>query len=190
MRSAALLSLLALLAAPARAQEPRPSVEQLVAKLTEVRKQQADLKKLEDATTAELRSELKRLQELVDKLNLPDVRPPGPPEPADPLRAKLRAAFDADADPKKRDHARDLAALYRQAAGLCADAGVGTAGDLLSRVKAAATTLVGADALRECRRVVAGELGALLPTDDALTAEQRKAAAALFAKLATILEGL
>lgn len=190
------LSLAPLSVPVAVAQEPaRPSIEQLAQRITELRKQQADLKKQEDAAALELKAELKRLHDLLDALNLPDVRPPKPPEPkppepADALKTKLKAAFDADPAQldARRGHAKDLAALYRQAAKLCADESVTTSGDLLARVKAAASSLVGADALRECRKVVGTELGALLPTDDALTEAQRKTVAALFGKLAAILD--
>ena len=177
------------------AQEPpRPSVEQLVEKVAEYDRQQVEITKNRAQAVADLKAELKRLQDLIDKLNLPDVGPkpvpPKPPEPADPLRAKLRAAYDADpADAaQKRTHARDLAALYRQAAKLAQDAAVATSGELLGRVRDAAGTLIGADALRECRRCVGAELGALLPTDDALAPDQRKAAADLFTRLAAILD--
>lgn len=189
----ALFAALAPLGTTARAQEPaKPGIEQLVQRITELRKQQADLKKQEDAAALELKAELKRLHDLLDALNIdpkPPV-PPKPPEPADPLRAKLKSAFDADPAQldARRSHAKDLAALYRQAAKLCADESVATSGDLLARVKTAAASLVGADALRECRKVVGAELGALLPTDDALTDAQRKAVAALFARLADVLD--
>jgi hypothetical protein len=117
---------------------------------------------------------------------------PKPDPPPDPLRAKLKAAFDADGAPVelKRDQARDLAALYRAAAKLAEDPAVTTAGELLKRVRDAAGTLVGPDALREVRRVAGNELASLLPTDSALKNDGRAAAAGLFRKLAVILEEL
>jgi hypothetical protein len=119
----------------------------------------------------------------------PGPRPPDPPPPVDALKAKLKAAFDADGSPRKSDQAKDLAALYRQAVALCADPAVATAGDLLARVKAASTTLVGADALKGVRAVVAGELAAVLPTDAPLSGDQRRSVAALFARFAEVLDG-
>lgn len=123
-----------------------------------------------------------------------DAPPPKPPEPppTDPLAAKLKLVFDADpaALATRREQAKDLAALYRQAAKLAEDESVATSGALLQRVKDASATLVGPTALREVRRVVAQELAAVLPTDDVLSAEQRRATAALFLRLAAILDAL
>ena len=117
---------------------------------------------------------------------------PGPAPPADPLKARLKAAYDTDplVIDKRREQAKDLAALYRQAAKLAADPTVATSGDLLQRVKAAAGTLVGADSLKAVRTVAGVELAAVLPTDAALADDQRSAAAALFAKLAATLDEL
>lgn len=119
----------------------------------------------------------------------PEPKPPDPP--ADPLRAKLKVAFDADNAPlaQKREQTRDLAALYRAAAKLAEDSAVGTSGELLRRVRDAAGTLVGADALKDVRRVVGGELATLLPIDVALTGSQRTTIAALFRQLSDILDG-
>ncbi len=120
----------------------------------------------------------------------PNPKPPDPPP--DTLRTKLKAALDADAAPgeMKREQAKDLAALYRAAAKLAEDSAVPTSGELLRRVRDAAGTLIGPDALKEVRRVVGGELAALLPTDAALTDTQRTSTAALFRKLASLLEEL
>ena len=119
----------------------------------------------------------------------PDPKPKPPDPPADPLRAKLKAAYDADASPKRQDQAKDLAALYREAAKLAADGTVATSGDLLARVRAASASLVGPDALKGVRQVAAAELVAVLPTDAPLSGDQRAAAAALFLKLAELLDG-
>ena len=117
---------------------------------------------------------------------------PPPTPPPDSLRTRLKAVFDADPAPldQKREHAKDLAALYRAAAKLTEDAAVPTSGELLRRVRDAAGLLVGTDALREVRRAVGSELAALLPTDAPLTDSHRTSAAALFRKLAAILEEL
>lgn len=126
----------------------------------------------------------------------PGPKPPDPP--VDALVLKLRAAFAADpADiDKRRNSAKDLAELYRQAAVLAADPAVGTSGALLEQVSKAAAALLkdppapGRKHLADVRKVVGAELGALLPTDDVLTDAQRKAVAELFAKLAVALEEL
>jgi hypothetical protein len=191
MRRAPLALVILALPALAAAQEPpKPTIDQLIERIGEVRKQRADLDRREAEAVAELRAQFKSLHDRIDALGLSGPGPKPPPPAPNPLRDKLKAAFDSDPAQldKRRDQAKDLAALYRQAAVLAADETVPTAGALFQRVKDAAGALVGPDALREVRRAVAGELAALLPTDDALTADQRRAAAALFTKLALTLE--
>jgi hypothetical protein len=128
---------------------------------------------------------------------LPEPRPPPPPDPPeprppDPLQARLAAAYKADAaaPDAKREHAKDLAALYRAAAKLTDDPTIATSGELLRRVRDAAGLLIGPQALRDVRQIVASELASLLPTDAPLTAAQRTSAAQLFRKLASYLEEL
>jgi hypothetical protein len=121
--------------------------------------------------------------------------PPTPPKPVpvDPLKAKLSAVFASAAGTPadKSEWAKDLAALYRAGAKMCADPAVTTATALKTKLSAAAGALVGPDALKEVRQAVAGELAAVLPTTEAdLTTDQRTAAAALFTKLAAVLDGL
>lgn len=123
----------------------------------------------------------------------PRPNPPEPPQPpGDPLRAKLKATFDSDSAPAaaKREQAKDLAALYRAAAKLAQNSATSTSGELLARVREAARTLVGPDALKDVRHVVGDKLAALLPTDAPLSDAQRASAAALFTKLSAILEEL
>ena len=194
MRSTA-LSLFVLLVAPvcACAQEPSPSIDQLIAKIADLRKQQAELRKQEEGAAADLKLRLKELQDRLDQLGLfgpPKPPDPKPPEPVDRLRAKLKAAFDGDgaALEFKREQAKDLAALYRQAAALAADVTVATSGDLLKRVRDAGSSLIGPDALKDVRRAAGAELAAALPTDAPLSDAQRDQAAKLFVRLATTLE--
>jgi len=189
------LTLTAALLAPGQPEPPK-GIDALVADGLDIKRQRAELDRREAANRAAVAAELKRIADLVAKLDdgptPPKPVPPRPPEPADPLKARLRAAFDADHQQLdlRRAAALDLAALYREAAKLAADPAVATSGDLLARVRDAARALVGADALREVRRVAGAELGAVLPTDAPLTDEQRKQAAALFTKLATALEDI
>jgi hypothetical protein len=186
----------------ARAADPVPgsaSIDQLLEKIADLRRQKADLEKQEQAAAAELKVRLKELVEKLSKLGLADPlpippAPPAPPKPPEPpvdlLAAKLKTAFDGDtADAAtKRERAKDLAALYRQAAALASNADVATSGDLLKRVRDAAGVLVGADSLKGVRQAVGAELARLLPTDSPLSDEQRKAVGELFVKLAGILE--
>lgn len=151
-----------------------------------------------DGTTATIRSETPgtfRLLVIADgkaqfravTIGGPGPLPPGP----NPLRDRLRAAFDKDAltDPTARDEAKDLAALYRQAALLAESPDVPTSGELLRRVREAASVLIGKDALPTLRKAVALELATVLTDDAPLTADQRRDLAKLFRDIAAVLEG-
>lgn len=126
---------------------------------------------------------------------VPPVPPPGPPvppPPTDPLRVKVKAAFDADPSPAKKGAAKDLALLYRRGADLAVLKSNGeyvvlTPAELIRRIKEAGGNLTG-DVLRGVREIVADELGQILTTDAPLTEGQRLAAASLFARLAAILD--
>lgn len=179
---------------------PTPSVDSLVAKLADLKRQRAALDKAEAEVRAALKAELKRIADLVAALE-PDAVPvvppkPKPPEPVpvDPLRDKVRDAIKASAgdDAVKRKQCLDLAALYRAAAKLATDAGQFPDADaLLARLRQAAAQMLGdGDALREVRRVVAGELASVLPTvaDAPLTDSHRAGAVKVFERLAAILE--
>jgi hypothetical protein len=183
---------------------PSPSIDDVIARVVAIRLQQADLAKQEATALADLKRALAELQSKLDKLNVPGPAPapdpkppvPVPPKPVDALAAKLKAAFDADPAETKREQAKNLGALYRAAADLAADESVATSGELLNRVATAAGALLKDPAaparknLADVRRAVAAELASVLPTDDALSAEQRKATAELFRKLAGILDAL
>jgi len=93
---------------------------------------------------------------------------------------------------QKSEWAKDLAALYRASIKVSADKTVTTASALRSKMKDAATVLLaGDDALKEVRQVVAIELAVILPTAEAdLTDDHRISAAALFTKLAGMLEDI
>ena len=185
------LAMLAL-CAPVGAQQPG-TIDSTIERIADLRAKQADLKKQEDAAVADLKAQLKALSEKIEKLGLLDgPQPkPKPPEPVDPLKAKLKAAFDASAGTtaEKAEHAKDLAALYREASKLVADPALVTAATLRQKLKDASAVLIGPDALKEVRQAVALVLAGVLPTTDSdLTNEQRTAAAALFARLAAVLE--
>jgi hypothetical protein len=198
--SAALTALAALLtcAAPLSAQDsPTPSVDSLVAKLADLKRQRAALEKSEAEVRGQLKAELKRIADLVAALE-PDAVPKpklvDPPVPVDPLAAKVRDAIKVSAgdDVTKRKQCLDLAALYRAAAKLAPDAAQFPDADaLLARLRQAAAQMLGdPDALREVRRVVAGELAAVLPTvaDAPLTDAHRAGAVKVFERLAVLLE--
>jgi hypothetical protein len=121
----------------------------------------------------------------------PDPKPPAPVPPADPLAAKLQAAFDAEVLPKekKAEAIKDKVELYTQAAKLALDPEVATTGQLLGRVKKAADALH-TDTLPLVRKAVRAELQAAMPEDVPLTPESRAKAAAMFTRIKTALEGV
>lgn len=135
--------------------------------------------------------------------DVPPGPPPGPgptpPKPVDDLTKALQAAYTADAGPTKAADLRQLIALYQQAVEFARDDKTLTsAADLFARVSGAAATLLpddpttGLRRLAGVRKVIAGELAGILPTDpDApLTDAVRQAAATAFAKYAKALQGV
>lgn len=123
----------------------------------------------------------------------PGPDPPRPPEPpADPLAQALVRLYAADGDAKKSDHARALAAFYRQAARSADARELRTAGELFQVLRKASAAMVPDDALPTLRRRIAEELRTILPTraDAALTDAHRAAARDLFLRLGAILETL
>lgn len=131
---------------------------------------------------------------------------PGPPEPMDSLKTRVKAAFDADPVQldKRRQQAKDLAALYRQLAKVSSDATITTAGDLVTTAQKSAKEMVDiverdkSGAIVKVTRVLVGirdevvskELGLIFPEDGPLTESQRTSAADLFTRLAKILDEL
>lgn len=122
--------------------------------------------------------------------------PPKPPEPIDALKAAVAKAYADDASPDKAEQRKNLAALYRAASDLAtkknakgeyADA---TLGAFLARLQTASDDFVGDAALKGVRQIVRGELNKLFATDGPLADADRLKLAALFTRLATILDGL
>jgi hypothetical protein len=115
-----------------------------------------------------------------------------PPAPADPFARELKALFAADTSANKSKHVAQLAALYREAIAYAEKAEVATVGDLANRIRAAASTLVPADALVAVRKRIAEEIAKELPLDGdkSLDAATRTKAARLFEGIAVRLEEL
>jgi hypothetical protein len=114
------------------------------------------------------------------------------PPAEDALTRDLRVLYRQDQDVQKVRHAQALAGLYRW----CADAVAGqthaTAGDLRKALGAKSTSLLPADVLVPVRMRVRDELRTVLPgkANAKLDADTRKKAAALFARLAGVMESL
>ena len=117
--------------------------------------------------------------------------PPIPPEPSDPFRNVLQAAFSADTTPDKGNSKGLLAVLFRQAATTAKDPAVVTVGDLFTTIKKASQSLV-TDAVPKTRAVLNAEIARTLPAQAnlPLDADLRRRASDLFARLAVALEGL
>jgi hypothetical protein len=194
--------------APLAAQQP-PSIDATIDRIADIRAKRAELEKQEAAAVGDLKTLLKALNERIDKLGLVDppkpppvpVPPTPPPAPVDPLKAKLKAAFDADPVQldTRRSQALDLAALWKLMVGKVEDKKITTASELRRQYKEAAADLLKDPEptekvpkprvnLEDVRRCVAFELGVLLPNEGDLTAEQRASVSALFAKLALCIE--
>jgi len=177
-----------------------PTIDEAFEKLAALEKQRAEIEAQIATLKADLKAQFKALQEKYRKHGLlDDVTPPKPPpKPVDPLEAKLRVAFEGDSAALdiRKSQAKDLAALYRMCVDLSSDKGISTSGELLIKVSQAATTMLKDPPkpmkrnLDAVRLAVAEELGKLLPTDEALSDAQRVSVAALFAKLAGVLETL
>ncbi len=110
------------------------------------------------------------------------------PVPAGTFAAELKALVIAE--PAGKGLVPALAAAYRDAAKLPDRVDVVTAGDLAGRVRGVVLAAVGPDALPGVRARIAAEVTKRLPADPdtPLDAATRKAAAELFADIATHLE--
>ncbi|MBM3983769.1 MAG: hypothetical protein FJ304_26575 [Planctomycetes bacterium] len=115
---------------------------------------------------------------------------PPAPGPPDELRAKLAAALARDRG--ARADVLQLAAIYREAARVAGEPDVPHSKELLARVRKVAEALLGPAALPAARAAVAAELLAVLgmSSEEPLTEARRGRAAALFARLAALLEEL
>jgi hypothetical protein len=117
---------------------------------------------------------------------------PTPPTPDDPLTRALQAAYAAEADPKKDEHRKALAGLYRAGAEFANREDVTTWGRLLSAMREAATA-TGLDGKVPLLRVAVRDHGLSgLPSEAQrpLDAAGRKLAAETFLKVAVALEGV
>lgn len=118
--------------------------------------------------------------------------PPVPPLPPDPLPAALQAAYTADADAKKADSLKSLAALYRQGVNTADNAKLATWGDLVGVMHTASAALLPITAIAGVRKAIAADLATSVGTDGAaeLTAEMRAKVKATFTRIATALENI
>lgn len=183
---------------PLRAQDEKPSVDDQLTKLAAVKKQKADLLKQVaelDKTAAalvlEIQDQLRQLGRRLEEINgtplPPGPTPPGPVNPpADPLKARIRAAYDADpgSPADKRQWAIELSGYYSAAveSKLADDRTITTAGQLIERIRK--TTTLDRTKLTGARTVAAQEIAAVLGTiDTPLDDAKRKAVTTLFQRI-------
>ena len=186
-----LLAILVLLSGAVAARADDPTLEELIARLVELRKQKAEQEKTEAEVVKQLRTRYEALHKQLADLGVvaPGPLPPAPPpKPVDELKQKVQAAWKADGG--TREMCAQLAELYKLAAQLAQSESVPSTAELLRQVREAASFLT-EGAMQKTRQLVAEELRKALgkSTDDPITDVERKAASELFAKLATILEG-
>jgi len=115
----------------------------------------------------------------------------GESKPEDGFVEELRKLFDSDTSPEKARHLRQLADVYRSAAGIAEKPEVRTVGQLAESLKSLGSSLP-ADALVPLRKRLATEIQRTLPADGTrlLDAKDRRVAVQLFDHVATTLEGL
>lgn len=120
--------------------------------------------------------------------------PPGPVPPVpnpDKLEASIKALYGALQEPNRAKDAKALAGAWKYAADVAASPLVNTPGDILTLWSSKGKELSGPGALQSIQERIETEVDALFPDQDkALTQEQRIQAAALFRKIAGILEAL
>lgn len=111
---------------------------------------------------------------------------PAPAPPKSPLAKELAALYAADPSPTKADDLAELAALFRAAPRFALDPETTTAGQLAESVRRAVQAKLGTDRLRSLRERIAREVAAGMPElpEAPLTDETRKAAAALYGRIA------
>lgn len=192
MRVQKTLSALAVvsLVASASAQEPAPaSPHTTIAQLKTALKQRDDAAKLVAELTSQFKEQMKSLNKAFDELS-------GTPTPIvpvnDPLKAKIAAAFAADAGTSaaKKADAVTLSGIYSAAVDLklADDQSFATVGALVTRVRSIGTGLA-ADRLPGVRKAIGEELTAVLKSPETpLTKELREAAAAAFARIEAALD--
>lgn len=168
------------------------TLDALVDKVIEIRKQRADLQKAEESALAEVRARLKAIEE---KLNQIDVKPPQPvppqPNPGDPLSLAIKAAF-GEATPQKVEQCKLLAELYLQASVLAAKEDLATTAQLMGKISEASRGL-GIDGLMPVRVLIANECKAALGTVEPpvpLTPTLRAKAKELFLRVHIALKGV
>lgn len=128
-------------------------------------------------------------------LTIPGTDVPNPPGPVPPnpdkLEASIKALYGALQEPNRVKDAKALANAWKYAAEVAASPLVNTPGDILTLWSSKGKELSGPGALQSIQERIETEVDAMFPDQDkALTQEQRIQAAALFRKIAMILEAL
>jgi hypothetical protein len=116
--------------------------------------------------------------------------PPPPPPTDDALTTELRTLYQKDADPDKVKHAAALVGLYQWGATNVAGSSYSDAGSFRKALGEESARRLPTDVLLPLRQRVQVELRKVLPakSSDPLTADVRSKAAALFTRLAAVMD--
>lgn len=195
-----LLLLMLLLGVSAQQPAPSPTIDQLIDKVLDLRKQKAELDKQEAAALADLQKLMKELQDRFDKLKLPPG--PKPPDPVvpDALGEVLKAAYKRDSEAKAgtKSNLADLASLWKMAGKMVLSKNsdtyeVNSSADLMAAIrKAAASMDLPLTVFPKLRKEIGDQVLSALgeESDTPYTEAQREATAALLTKIGGILNGL
>ena len=120
--------------------------------------------------------------------------PPAPPAPALPqtaLGTDLQAAYTAETSPAKASYKAKLSAIFKQAVTVVDSTDLKTMGDIQNVLVTSLKAILPAGVMTGVRQRIATELATLGTTaTDALTADKKAAAKALFTTIANTLDGV
>lgn len=167
-------------------------VDELAAKLVEVRKKRLELEAEESRLREELSVALKKWSEWLKSLGLDlPYNPPEPVVPVSPFFKALSDAWNSERDTNKKEKAKILAAIYRLAARESQNQDWETCSELAELISLAVEKAqgLGSDSLVMVRAVVRQELSRVAPNlDSRLTPEIRSSVERVYREAAEALE--
>lgn len=180
-------------------QLPPPTIDGLIDKVLDLRKQIAELEKQEATTLTQLQALLADQKKRLDELNVKPPVPPDPPLP-DAVAAALRSAYAKDVEAKNgtKGELADLTSLWRMAGQMVLQKGsttykVDSSADLMAAIREAAVTMkLSPTTFRNLRTQIGVEVASALgeESDTQYTDAQRVKAAAFLTKISEVLSGL
>lgn len=179
--------------------QPVPTIDNLIDKVLDLRKQKAELEKAETAALLQLQTLLAEQQKRIDELGM-RPKPPDPVPKPDKLVEALKAAHKMDADAGKgtKEQLASLASLWKMAGELALqknskEFAIESSADLMAAIRKAAITLnLPTDTVFPAlRKQIGAEVFERLGEEvfTPFTDEQREQSAALFKKIGEVLSG-